>query len=529
MSRIAVIAGAGPAGLTAAWELLQRSDVRPIVFEADTQVGGISKTIVHGGNRMDLGGHRFFSKSDWVMKWWQNILPIDSTEAGSALDLTYQGQQTRVLPTADRARNPDQVMLVRSRLSRIFYRRKFFDYPLKLSWDTLSNLGFGYTAQIGASYVQARLAPRSPEDTLEDFLVNRFGDKLYRTFFKDYTEKVWGVPCSQISAEWGAQRIKGLSITKALVHALSKPFRTSGDTQQKGTETSLIERFLYPKFGPGQMWEAVTEQIAAAGAQVHLRTEVIGLHRKNGRIEAVDVRDLETGEVRRQPCDFFLSTMPVKRVTQLLQPDDAEVARIAGALPYRDFMTAGLLVKRMRAAASGASNPTAMPPDNWIYVQEPDVKLGRLQIFNNWSPYLVANPDTVWLGLEYFCNEGDELWSQRDGVFLDFASRELAKIGLIDLADVLDGTVVRVPKAYPAYFGEYSGIGRVREFLNGCPNLFPIGRNGMHRYNNQDHSMLAAKAAVDCIVAGSTDKTSLWSVNAEDEYHETASQPAKAA
>ncbi len=525
MTRTAVIVGAGPAGLTAAFELLQRSDVRPIVFEADRQVGGISKTIVHNGNRMDLGGHRFFSKSDWVMKWWQGILPIEAAGAGSALDLTYQGQQTRILPASGAELDTDRVMLVRSRLSRIFYRRRFFDYPLKLNYAALNNLGAAYTAQIGMSYALARLSPRTPETTLEDFLVNRFGDKLYRTFFKDYTEKVWGVPCSEISAEWGAQRIKGLSITKALAHALAKPFRARGDTRQKGTETSLIERFLYPKFGPGQMWEEVTNRITQAGTEVHLRHEVTGLHVRDGRIDAVDVRDLDSGEVRRQACDFLVSTMPVKRLVELLKPSDHEVARIAGALPYRDFMTAGLLVKRMRGTGSG----TRMPPDNWIYVQEPDVKLGRLQIFNNWSPHLVADPGTVWLGLEYFCNEGDELWSQKDGAFLDFAAAELAKIGLIDRADVLDGTVVRVPKAYPAYFGEYRGIGRVRAMLDRYPNLFPVGRNGMHRYNNQDHSMLAAKAAVDCIENGSADKAGIWSVNAEDEYHETTSAPPAAA
>jgi protoporphyrinogen oxidase len=519
MPRTAIIVGAGPAGLTAAFELLQRSDVRPIVFEADTQVGGISKTIVHNGNRMDLGGHRFFSKSDWVMKWWQNILPIEAAAAGSALDLTYHGQRTSVEPVGGNAPDADRVMLVRSRLSRIFYRRKFFDYPLKLSYATLSNLGPAYTAQIAMSYALARLAPRSPEATLEDFFVNRFGDRLYRTFFKDYTEKVWGVPCAEISAEWGAQRIKGLSITKALTHALAKPFRARADTQQKGTETSLIERFLYPKFGPGQMWEEVADRVTRAGGEVHLRHEVTALHVRDGRVEAVDVHDTATGEVRRQTCDFLVSTMPVKRLVELLRPSDQEVARIAGALPYRDFMTAGLLVRRMRSTGRAAG----IPPDNWIYVQEPDVKLGRLQIFNNWSPYLVADPGTVWLGLEYFCNEGDELWSRRDGAFLEFAAGELAKIGLIDRADVLDGTVVRVPKAYPAYFGEYRGISRVRALLDRYPNLFPVGRNGMHRYNNQDHSMLAAKAAVDCVVSGSRDKAAIWSVNAEDEYHETTS------
>jgi protoporphyrinogen oxidase len=526
MHKTAVIVGAGPAGLTSALELLQRCDVRPIVFEADTQVGGISKTINYRGNRMDLGGHRFFSKSDWVMSWWQNLLPVASSdaEAAAGLDIAYQGQRANVRPAPGRAADPDRVMLVRSRLSRIFYRRRFYDYPLKLSAATLGNLGLAYTAQIGASYMRARLAPRSPEATLEDFLVNRFGDKLYRTFFKDYTEKVWGVPCAEISAEWGAQRIKGLSISKALLNALAKPFRASGDTRQKGTETSLIERFLYPKFGPGQMWEEATCRVSEAGGSVHLRHEVVNLHQQNGRVFAVDVRDLQTGEVRRQACDYLISTMPVKRLATLLQPGDAELLRIAGALPYRDFMTCGLLVRKMRPS-SGVAAPSGMPPDNWIYVQEPDVKLGRLQVFNNWSPYLVADPSTIWLGLEYFCAEGDELWSMTDGSFLDFASRELEKIGLIDRADVLDGTVVRVPKAYPAYFGEYRGIGRVRAFLDSCPNVYPVGRNGMHRYNNQDHSMLAARAAVDCIVEGRADKSGIWAVNAEDEYHEVTTKP----
>ncbi len=543
MSRIAVIVGGGPAGLTAAHELLQRSNVRPIVLEADTQVGGISKTINYRGNRMDLGGHRFFSKSDWVMSWWQSILPVagdgrpehsegnpekrqgrdaglaqGASSTGAPLKLAYQGQ-SRELAAPGAAAHGDKVMLVRSRLSRIFYRRRFFDYPLTLNRTTLGNLGATYAAAVGASYLKARLSPRSPEVTLEDFLVNRFGDKLYRTFFKDYTEKVWGVPCSQISAEWGAQRIKGLSITKALRHALSKPFRSSADTAQKATETSLIERFLYPKFGPGQMWEEAAERIVAGGGSVLLRHKVVGIQRSGLRVNAVEVRDEATGETRRIACDYLVSTMPVKELTGLLQPEDPRVTAIATGLPYRDFMTAGLLVKRMRGTGRAAA-PNGMPPDNWIYIQEPDVKLGRLQVFNNWSPALVADPDTIWLGLEYFCSQGDELWSMGDGRFVDFASAELAKIGLIDRADVVDGTVVRVHKAYPAYFGAYGDMPHVRAYLDQLENVFPVGRNGMHRYNNQDHSMLAAKAAVDCIVAGSTDKTSLWSVNVEDEYHE---------
>lgn len=516
--RTALIAGAGPAGLTAALELLRRTDVHPIVIEADSQVGGISKTINYRGNRMDLGGHRFFSKSDWVMDWWQEILPVESgTDPQS---LTYHGRSHTFVP-AGAGTDPDRVMMVRPRLSRIFYRRKFFDYPLSLSQQTFTNLGLAYTAQIGASYMWARLAPRRPQRTLEDFLYNRFGDRLYRTFFKDYTEKVWGVPCDQISAEWGAQRIKGLSISRAVIHALRRPFMSAG-TKQKGTETSLIERFLYPKFGPGQMWEEVAALVQQQGGELYLHQRVVDVQRHGSQIGSVTVKDLKDGSTRTIACDFMLSTMPVRELAAQLRPEDDQISFIAGALPYRDFMTAGLLVKRMRPTRSaGALTANGMPADNWIYIQEPDVKLGRLQIFNNWSPALVADPDTIWLGLEYFCDEGDGLWSMQDPAFLDFAARELEKIGLIDRADVMDGTVVRVPKAYPAYFGQYQHMGRVRNWLDGIGNLFPVGRNGMHCYNNQDHSMLAAKAAVDCIAAGSGDKSQLWAVNAEEEYHET--------
>jgi protoporphyrinogen oxidase len=525
LSRTAVIVGAGPAGLTAAFELQRSSDIRPLVFEADHQVGGISRTINYRGNRMDLGGHRFFSKSDWVMDWWQEMLPLAADAAAAAADmqLTYQGASRRFTPAANPAADPDAVLLVRSRLSRIFYRRQFFDYPLKVNLATLANLGAPYTMAIGASYIGARLHPRRPEVTLEDFLVNRFGDTLYRTFFKDYTEKVWGVPCAEISAEWGAQRIKGLSITRAIGHALRKPFQ-SRDTAQKSTETSLVERFLYPRLGPGQMWERVADRVSAAGGEVQLRQRVVGLHRAGRKITAVDVREEAGGEVRRVDCDYLVSTMPVKELAGLLQPEDPQVLRIASALPYRDFITAGLLVRRMRGGhRDSAAN--GMPPDNWIYIQEPDVKLGRLQVFNNWSPALVADPATIWLGLEYFCTEGDALWSMADADFLKFAAAELAKIGLIAVEDVLDGTVVRVPKAYPAYFGVYQEMGRVRDWLDTFENLYPVGRNGMHRYNNQDHSMLAAKAAVDCITGGSTDKSALWAINVEEEYHETARKP----
>ena len=520
--KIAVIAGAGPAGLTAALELLKRSDCRPLVFEADAQVGGIAKTVEYNGNRMDLGGHRFFSKSDWVMDWWQDILPVhDASAFEDPVHIGYQAQTREFAPRSAASPNDGRVLLVRSRLSRIYYRRRFFDYPLKLNGRTLGNLGLVEAGLLGVSYTKARVFPRTPESTLEDFFVNRFGERLYRTFFKDYTEKVWGVSCREISAEWGAQRVKGLSVTRAIVHALKSALGTSRDVRQKGVETSLIERFLYPRLGPGQMWETVAAKVAAAGGEVHLRHRVVGLRRAGDRIEAVEVLDSAAQTTRWIECDVFISTMPLNALIEQLSPEDAAVERVASGLPYRDFMTAGLVVKRMRASGpTRADSANGMPPDNWIYIQEPDVRLGRLQVFNNWSPDLVADPSTISLGLEYFCAEGDDLWRTPDAAFLSFAAAELEQIGLIDRRDVLDGTVVRVPKAYPAYFGKYRDIGVVRDYLNSLDNLYAIGRNGMHRYNNQDHSMLAAKAAVDCLISGSRDKSSIWSINTEDDYHE---------
>jgi protoporphyrinogen oxidase len=524
--KIAVIAGAGPAGLTAALELLRNTDYVPLVFEADTQVGGISKTVNYRGNRMDLGGHRFFSKSDWVMNWWQELLPAAPvTDLAGPMTLGYQGERRSFECAASQGSDADNVMLLRPRLSRIYYRRRFFDYPLKLNGQTLRNLGLGRAAVIGTSYLKSRAFPRHDERTLEDFFINRFGHQLYQTFFKDYTEKVWGVPCTEISSEWGAQRIKGLSITSALKHAIGSVFSSRRDVAQKDVETSLIERFLYPKFGPGQMWEVAAERILAAGGVIKLRQRIVGIHRFGSRITGVDVIDETTGTRHRVTCDAFVSTMPLAELVRQLKPDDSSLLAAASALPYRDFMTAGLIVRKMRDRSKGPGR--RMPPDNWVYIQEPDVRLGRLQIFNNWSPYLVADPATVSLGLEYFCQEGDDLWSRSDPEFLRFAAAELEQIGLIDAADVIDGHVVRQPKAYPAYFGEYRQIGRIRDYLDAFPNLFAIGRNGMHRYNNQDHSMLAARAVVELIRSGSPDRGALWAINAEDDYHEERGATAK--
>jgi protoporphyrinogen oxidase len=517
--RTAVIVGAGPAGLTAALELLRRTDVRPIVVEASDCVGGISRTVNYKGYRMDIGGHRFFSKSDWVMDWWQEILPLETGADPNAM-ISYRGRH-RPLGAAAAGTAPvdeDKVMLVRPRLSRIYFLRKFFDYPLKLDLATVSKLGWLRFARICASYAWAMFFPRRPETSLEDFFVNRFGGELYRTFFKSYTEKVWGVPCAEISAEFGAQRIKGLSLTRAVVHTLKK-MAPAGASAPK-TETSLIERFLYPKLGPGQLWEEVADRVRREGGEVRFMQIAERLRIASGRVVEVGIRDLASGRAYTQPADFVVSTMAVKDLVAGLDPPPPEDVRsIASRLPYRAFIAVGLLVQRMRVR--GGNGERRFPPDNWIYVQEPDVRLGRLQIFNNWSPGLVPDSSKVWLGLEYFCDEGDDLWTLSDADMRSLAIRELEKIDLIAAADVIDATVVRVPKAYPAYFGAYADFGRVRAYLDGIANLFLVGRNGMHRYNNQDHSMLTARAAVDCIAAARSEKDVIWGVNVDDEYHES--------
>jgi protoporphyrinogen oxidase len=514
---LVIIIGAGPAGLTAALELVRDGRMRPLVLEASNDVGGISRTVEYKGNRMDIGGHRFFSKSDWVMNWWREILPVAAGDA--TVEIAYQGQRRKVGAGGTASSGSGLVMLVRDRLSRIYFLRKYFDYPIKLNATTLANLGPQRLLRIGVSYVRAMLFPRRPERSLEDFLVNRFGGELYRTFFKDYTEKVWGVPCDRISAEWGAQRIKGLSIVEALRHALRQRFGNAA--KEQATKTSLIEHFLYPRLGPGQLWQEVARRVIAGGGEIRFGQQVNGLRREGQRVVAVLVTDA-TGQVVELPGDHVISTMPVKDlVAGMKPPAPDDVSETAAALPYRDFITVGLLVSRMRANPQAQSTRgDNMPPDNWIYIQERDVRIGRLQVFNNWSPDLVADGGHVWLGLEYFCQEGDDLWQREDQAMIDFAASELEKIGMIDRTDVLDGTVIRVPKTYPAYFGAYEDFPRVRAWLDGIENLYLVGRNGMHRYNNQDHSMLTAKLAVEAILDGRVDKAAIWAVNVDDDYHE---------
>jgi protoporphyrinogen oxidase len=410
-------------------------------------------------------------------------------------------------------------MLIRNRLSRIYFLRKFFTYPISLSVDTLSKLGLWKTIRIGLSYVRSLLFPIKNESSLEDFFINRFGRELYLTFFKSYTEKVWGVPCKKISAEWGAQRIKGLSITKALLHMVGGllPKRKT-DIAQKSVETSLIDRFMYPKLGPGQMWEEVATRVLAQGGQILTGWVVERIEQSDSRrVLAIWARHCETDETRRFEGDYFFSTMPVRDLIEAVEPPaPAEVREVGRGLVYRDFITVGLLCRKLkiRDAAGGAVK------DNWIYIQEPVVSVGRLQIFNNWSPSMVADPDNVWIGLEYFCNEGDDLWQKADAELIALAKQELESIDVIAREDVLDATVIRMPKTYPAYFGSYDRFSEIVAWARGFENLFLVGRNGMHKYNNQDHSMLTAMVSVDNIIAGAGESTNVWELNTEQDYHE---------
>ena len=521
----AIIIGAGPAGLTTAYELLKKSDIKPFVYEATDDLGGISKTANYKGNYIDIGGHRFFSKSDRVIDWWLNILPlqdestVDDKLKGLGHDLFIAGKNNVANPEID-----DKVMLICKRLSRIFFLRKFFNYPLSLDFSTFQNLGLTRILKIGFSYLKSRLFPIKNEKNLEEFFINRFGKELYKIFFKDYTEKVWGVPCNTINPEWGAQRIKGLSVTKTFLHAFKKLYLRKSSIRQKDTETSLISTFLYPKYGPGQLWNEVARIIKEKGGEINLNYKVVEINYKENNIIELAVKNQKTGKETIQKGDYFFSTMPVKDLINAMgQKVPDKVKNIAQGLLYRDFITVGLLLNKMKIKnETKIKTHNDIIPDSWIYIQETDVKVGRLQIFNNWSPYMVKDKDKVWLGIEYFCNQGDELWNKPDDEIKQFAINELAMIDIIDKRQVLDSVVIRMSKTYPAYFGTYEQFDIIRNFTDSFENLFLIGRNGMHRYNNQDHSMLTAMTAVENIINNVKSKDNIWAVNIEEEYHETS-------
>jgi protoporphyrinogen oxidase len=472
--RHVVIIGAGPAGLTAAYEL-SRHHISSIVLEQHPIVGGHARTEQFKGFHFDIGGHRFFTKVDVVQRLWEDVL--------------------------------NDAFITVPRLSRIYYRNTFFHYPLKL-WNVLRGLGLMESIAILLSYVQAQLFPQREEKNLEQWIVNRFGQRLYRTFFKSYTEKVWGMPCADIGADWAAQRIKGLSLLSAVRSALS----SSNGNRIK----TLIEKFQYPRLGPGMMWETVGKLVEARGSRIELQVEVVRIHRTDHHVESVTIRRGSQEEVLTGTD--FISSMPLRLLIERLTPPPPEpVLNAARQLGHRDFLMVALIV-----------NQRNLFPDNWIYVHSPDVEVARIQNFKNWSAQMTPNPDQTSLGLEYFCTVGDRIWSMTDDDLIALAKRELATIGLADQADIQDGMVIREPKAYPVYDPTYQdNLAIVKQYVNQFDNFQTVGRNGLHRYNNQDHAMLTAMLAVRNILGEQHD---LWSVNTEEEYHEEApAMPPKAA
>jgi protoporphyrinogen oxidase len=470
-----VIIGGGPAGLTAAYELCKLGRTS-VVYEQDELVGGISRTCEYKGYRFDIGGHRFFTKVPLVQDLWLEILEDD--------------------------------FLVRPRLSRIYYDGKFFDYPLK-PMNALLGLGPIEAVRIGISYLLAQAFPAKEERNFQEWVSNRFGKRLFEIFFKTYTEKVWGMECTEISADFAAQRIKNLDLITAVRNALLGEIGSGGKVV-----TTLIEQFHYPRFGPGQMWESCVNRLAAKGVETHLRHEVVQLRHGDGRVRSAVIRNAEGGTQEVQ-ADHFLSSMPVRTLLHCMDPaPPKEVLRAADKLRYRDYLTVILVLDQADVF-----------PDNWIYIHSPDVVLGRIQNYKNWSPEMVPDASKTALGLEYFVQEDDEVWSASDEDLIELGKRECAQLGLADPDLVVDGTVIRMPKAYPVYDDVYQdALAEIREWLEAeAPNLQLIGRNGQHRYNNQDHSMVTAVYAARNIAAGSAEYD-VWDVNVEDEYHEEVLQ-----
>jgi len=514
-AKTALIIGAGPAGLTAAYKLLEQSEILPIIVEKELFVGGISRTVNYKENRIDIGGHRFFTKNKEVKKIWNEIMPI---QGKASIDDKLLGNVKPVFPGGPDPEKEDTVFLIRRRVSRILYLRKFFDYPITISFKTISNLGIINTLRAGAGYAWS-VVVKKKEDSLENFYINRFGLSLYKMFFKDYTEKVWGKDPSELSATWGAQRVKGLSLTKAILAFILKPLKNIG-LINSNVETSLIEEFIYPKKGPGQLWETMADAIKENGGKIIYNAEVEKIVLVDDKIDTVSCK--MNGENVEFKADLILSSMPVSDLVKSFDATIPEtVYKVATELPYRDFITVGLLVNKLKLKnTTKIKTISNIVPDCWIYVQEPDVKIGRLQIFNNWSPYMVNDfKKNVWIGLEYFCNEGDALWEMDDDEFIKFAIDEVVKIGIVEREDISDYTRIKVKKAYPSYFGSYDQFDIVKDYLNSIENLYCIGRNGQHRYNNMDHSMLTAIEAVNTIISDG-DKIRVWNVNTEGKYHE---------
>ncbi len=518
LSRRVIVIGAGPAGLTAAYELLKEknAEFEVTVLEESDCIGGISKTVEYNGNSMDMGGHRFFSKVQEVNEWWENMLP---SQGAKPMDDIMLGRDIAVINGGPDPEKTDRVMLFRHRVSRILFNSKFYDYPISLKPETFKNFGFVTTIGVGLSYI-ASVFHKRPEDNLENLYINNFGKKLYSMFFEYYTENLWGRHPSEIDASWGKQRTKGLSIVGIIKDFLGKAF----NVKNREVNTSLIEEFKYPKLGPGQLWEVTASEVEKLGGTIIKNAEVTNIYKDNNNI-VTGIAYTKDGNKNDLAGDIVISSMPLKDLVIGMNDVPEKALNIARGLPYRDYMTLGVLVKRLNLEnKTNIKTIGNIVPDCWVYVQDRKVKMGRFQIYNNWSPYMVNDLDnTIWLGLEYFVQEGDDYWTMTDDNFAKFAVGEMIKLGIINSnEDVLDTHVERVKKAYPAYFDTYDEIDTLIDYINTIPNLYCVGRNGQHRYNNIDHSMCTSFEAVYNIKNGITDKTNVWAVNTEEEYHEEA-------
>ncbi len=467
---------------------------------------------------MDMGGHRFFTKDKSVNAWWDAMLPKQGAPAADDIMLNRKATLTEGGPDPEKE---DRVMLRRNRVSRIFFNGKFFDYPITLKAETFKNMGLGTTVVAGFSYIKSALFKRE-EKSLEDFYINRFGRKLYSMFFEHYTENLWGRHPSEIDPSWGAQRVKGVSIRAVLKNAVEKSL---GKANRK-VETSLIEEFSYPKLGPGELWDVTAEEIRKLGGTILLNSRVTKIVKNKDNV-ITEIGYENDGDFKTLPADIVISSMPIRDLVGGMNDVPADPARIAAGLPYRDYMTLGVLIPHLNLVNStGTATVGNIVPDNWVYVHDRTVTMGRFQIYNNWSPYLVKDLEhTVWMGLEYFCTEGDKMWSMTDEEFAQMAIKEMVTLKLINSTDeVMDCHVERVKKAYPAYFDTYEEMDKLVEYLNTIPNLYCVGRNGQHRYNNIDHSMVTSFETVKNILSGRTDRSNIWNVNTEKEYHETTKE-----
>lgn len=513
----ALVIGGGPAGLTAAYELLKKSqDIQVIVFEESNDFGGISKTVNYKGNRMDMGGHRFFSKIPEVNAWWNEMLPM---QGAPTYDDILLNRTMPLTPGGPDPEKEDRVMLTRRRVSRIYFNDKFYDYPISLKLETFKNMGIITTIQVGFSYMASMLF-KKPDDNLENFYINRFGRKLYSMFFEYYTENLWGRHPSEIDASWGAQRVKGLSIVAIIKDIFGKIFHK----KNRKVETSLIEEFKYPKLGPGQLWEVTASEIEKLGGTIYKNAKVTKIHKNESDI-LTGLTYEKDGEEIYVEGDYIISSMPIKDLVAGMNDVPTDSARIAAGLPYRDYMTLGVLVPSLKLKnKTELKTVSNIVPDCWVYVQDRKVKLGRFQIYNNWSPYMIKDlENTIWIGLEYFVNEGDSFWKMSEEEFAKLGIQEMITLGLIDSEkDVLDTHMEKVKKAYPAYFDTYDEIDTLVTYLKSIDNLYCVGRNGQHRYNNIDHSMCTSFEAVKNILSGEKNKDNIWSVNTEKEYHETS-------